>query len=260
MRILCILAAVFIVSGAAGPGGAVPIVLDVPAYNQGPNPWCTVVAMASIFGYWDMNGYPDLFAADETDIYQTASVWPEVLEMVAGPYQEVAGTAMHFAESKGYEFTVTEYFYQYEFDYSSRTVWEEGKRPQYGTATWLYDYAADTPPFTFDLITDQIDAGRPLWYGSNPNDPDFGYHAMPVIGYDSREDGGWLAYYTNWYEDEYVLWKPFNPDWMSGLIMMEPISRVGAFACTTSVPEPGTLFLLGLGLVGLSGLGRKFKR
>ena len=38
------------------------------------------------------------------------------------------------------------------------------------------------------------------------------------------------------------------------------ISHISMHGTSTSVPEPGTMFLLGTGLVGLAGLRRRFKK
>ena len=61
---------------------ATPVLLDnVPAYNQNPYPWCSYVSEASIFAYWDMHGYQNLFAASAPGIFLTPNVWPEITEM-----------------------------------------------------------------------------------------------------------------------------------------------------------------------------------
>src|SRR6056297_2913595 len=52
------------------------LVKDVPAYSW--HHGCSPTTTASLFGYWDINGYPNLFDAAEDEIFLTANVRDQI--------------------------------------------------------------------------------------------------------------------------------------------------------------------------------------
>lgn len=195
------------------------LINDVPAYNQGSTPWCGFVAPMEVFGYWDMHGYDSLVTPTGQATFLTANVWPDVEYMVqlyvdnlADNTYNTAANIRDYAAHKGYLFTVTEYYH---------------------TATW-------------DRIVNEINAGYPLVIGI---DIPQGLHLSPAVGY--NPDTKSVGIYSNWAEEESVQWFPWGDGskiWDE--ITMRPPSMLSLQA-VQAVPEPQTIFLIGLGLLGV---------
>jgi hypothetical protein len=241
---------------------AEPVILSgVPAYN-----WyhgCCPTAAASVFGYWDLHGYPNLFdAAGWETIRLTGNVqdqisspahnakydsYPDNPSLPEPPKTSIAGFMgtsvgyvsyggtyvsdiekgfMGYADFRGYEFNSW-----YSWWYSL-----EGGL----TSAWKY-------------LVNEINAGRPMQFATYT---EYGWHCIPVFGYDDRgSEGLWYALYTTWSEDETAVWKPFlgygeYRYWEAHYgIFIHPIS--------SPVPFPSSLLLYISALGGIICYGRK---
>jgi len=192
------------------------VVLQVPAYD-----WyhgCAPTAAASVFGYWDLNGYDNLF---------DASGW-DAIRLTAHVQDQISSSA-HNAKYDSYP---DDPFVPEPPDTSIADFMRTSEewRIYGGTSPGLVkrgvqDYA-EYRGYQFNcswhwwdevlaqVLKTEIDAGRPMLFGvdsdgSGPSGAmiDAGDHLVPVVGYDDRgADGFWYGYYTTWREEETLSW------------------------------------------------------
>ncbi len=237
---------------------ATPItLLDVPAYD-----WyhgCAPTAAASVIGYWDLHGFPNLFDANGADVFQTDAVknqisspehnarydpipddltqpqtWSSIADfmhtsegdliMGATRSSKVPIGIIEYAASRGYSFNAWN-------DHGLSSIW-------------------------MDLVA-EIDAGCPLIFGVDVTGNGMPDHAAPVLGYDIRGPNDyWYAVYTTWDEDETISWFQFRRlsneySWgVATAVIIHPVSA--------PVPEPSSFILFGIGL-GVIGLAKWLK-
>ncbi|MEN6320236.1 MAG: PEP-CTERM sorting domain-containing protein [Syntrophaceae bacterium] len=89
------------------------------------------------------------------------------------------------------------------------------------------------------------------------------YIAAPPVSYVLVKDGNaepnwYLIALTGWNGTESVVLNNFFNGEFGG--RQGGISHVSLLGVNTAVPEPTTLLLLGLGLIGVAGIGRKLKK
>jgi len=212
----------FATDGLPFLASAAPVVLsDIPAYN-----WyhgCGPTSAGSIFGYWDLRGYPNLFDAQGWD---EVSLRANVEDQISSPEHnakydsnpddpvlpdppdtsiadffhtsegdldfgwsdriDAQDAFIDYAEYKGYEFSAANYFFK--------------ENPK----TYLAQ-------FHWDQFVAEIDADRPVQFHVDTNGDGVYDHMVPAFGYDDRGgDGLWYAYFDTYGEDETILWSLFR--------------------------------------------------
>lgn len=244
---------VLVVAPPVARGEAYGLLENVPAYD-----WyhgCGPTAVASVLGYWDLQGYDDLFDAAGPDVYATANVkdhisspahnakydpTPDRTDLPAPPKDCIAswfGTSVDPL--------------QYGWSYLSKTddAFEGyGAYRGYEIDSWYRRYASG---FGWaDLVT-EVDAGRPMVFLVDSDGNGGTDHFVPVFGYDDRgQEGLYYAMYTTWSEGETVVWQRFRPmsssyGWGVGY---------GVYAVPEPIPEPA---LAAVAMAGMAMLARR---
>jgi len=196
----------------AAPG---PRVLDnVPAYN-----WyhgCTPTAVASIFGYWDVQGFADYFDANGWDqVRETVNVRDEISSpahnakydptpdnpaLPVPPMTSIADFLHTSQDPLAYGWTWVSDMERGVEGYASLRGQPLDARTVSGNAT------------TWPTFVSAIDAGRPSLFVVDSNGDGSTDHTIPVLGYDDRgAEGLWYGAYTTWSESETVSWFRFQP-------------------------------------------------
>lgn len=233
------------------------VLSDMPAYN-----WyhgCGPTAAASIFGYYDLNGYDFLFdASGWDDVRQRSNVKDEISSPAhnskydshpdaSGPAPPDTSIADFFHTSEGQP-----YGWSYLRDADDAFIDYASYR---GYNDWdARNESFASGAFTWNDFTNEIDNDRPIMFLID-TDADGGTdHFVPVFGYDDVAMK--YACYTTWSENETISWRSFQGMGNFWGIGYATFVLPGV---SDAVPEPATMILLGVGLIGLAGISRKNK-
>lgn len=227
------------------------VLSEMPAYN-----WyhgCGPTAAASIFGYYDLNGYDFLFAASGwDDVRVRSNVQDEISSPAhnedasdpASPDTSIADF-FHTSENKpdgwSYLRDADDAFIDYA-SYRGYNDWD----------AWNESFTKKE--FTWNDFTNEIDNDRPMMFLIDTGGNGATDHFVPVFGYD--DEAMKYACYTTWSEDETISWRSFQGMGNSWGIGYATFVLPGV---SDAVPEPTTMILLGVGLIGLAGISRKNK-
>ena len=232
------------------PLDAAPIVLSgVPAYN-----WyhgCGPTAAASVLGYWDLHGFPDLFEASGADLFWTWNVQDEISSPEHNAKYDSTPDDPNLPEPPDTSiadfFHTSELYLDFGWSYQSAAASALAVYAAYRGYHFL-TYSDGYWNLDFQRLAAEIDAGRPMLVLVDTDGDGETDHFVPVLGYDNRgPDGLWYGLYTTWREDELVEWEPFAPiaagqPWGIGYCTY-------AVPLDTPAPEPATA---GLALVPLA--------
>ncbi len=256
--ILCNFSVIFLF--AINANATTITISDMPAYN-----WyhgCGPTAAASIFGHYDLNGYDSLFdASGWDDIRITSNVQDEISSPAHNakydPQPDAAGPAP--ADTSIADFFHTSENQQFGWSYISDADDAFREYASYrGYNDWnAWNESFASGAFTWNDFTNEIDNDRPMMFLIDTDGNGGTDHFVPVFGYNDVTNQ--YACYTTWSENETISWRTFQGmgnSWGIGYATF-----IAAGAPDVPIPEPATMILFGLGLLGLAGVNRKrFKK
>jgi len=238
------------------------MISEVPAYN-----WyhgCGPTAAASVLGYWDLHGYDNLFTASGSDVYLTTNVQEQISSSAHNakydPYPDNSSLPIPPMTSIADWFQTSVGSLKYGYSYVDKApIALTGYAEYRGYTFQSYYEPLGAGQFTWNDLTSEIDAGRPMMFAVDSSGDGRTDHFVPVLGYDDRGlDGLWYGFFSTWSEAETINWMQFREEsssyeWGVGYgVFIEPTS--------TPTPIPAAVWLFGSGLLGLFGVRRKIKR
>ncbi len=232
---------------------------SVPAYN-----WyhgCGPTAAASVLGYWDLQGFPNLFDASGANVFLTSNVQEQISSAAHNakydPTPDASGPAPAYTSIADWFQTSVD---PLDFGWSYLSYAEDAFE---GYAAYRgYQFAAETVGFSglWDDLVQEINAGRPFLGLVDTDGNGATDHFVPVLGYDDRGvNGRYYGLYTTWSESETIDWEPFRPlgnAWGIGYAtLVTPLSPPSV------VPEPASwLFVLTGCIISMIGARQTRRR
>lgn len=257
-------------SGSASPSTALEatqastsavVIENVPAYR-----WyhgCGPTAAASILGYWDINGYGNIFDATGDDVFLTSNV----KDHISSPAHNAKYDPTTNAPWPAPEPDSIASFFRTSVD-PLRYGWSYNRFADDAFMGYAdhrgYDFFATQSSvfdgFSWDQFVSEINSQRPSLFLVDTNSDGSTDHFVPAIGYDDRGAlGRYYGFYTTRSESETVEWRRFAPiaagvSWgVYGATMVGPVS----VPAPIPVPAPFVLLASAFGILGLTGVIRR---
>lgn len=210
----------YLLSANVSLPGPVVEITNVPAYN-----WyhgCSPTATGSIFGYYDLNGFPEAFDAEgQQAVFQTPNV------------QDHISSAEHNAKydptPDNPEVPIPASISIADFMFTSVDPLEFGHTYIHNIDDGIRSYAnfrgfemesynannsedGSSSGTLWSAFTQEINYGRPVLLHVDSNGDGAVDHSIPVFAYEDRGvEGRWYGAYTTWSETETPIWREFQP-------------------------------------------------
>ena len=235
---------------------AVPLVIEkVPSYY-----WyhgCSPTAAANIMGYWDLNGYDNLFDAQG---WHNVRLTDKVKDHISSPAHNAKFDP--FPDDSTLpdppDTSIADFMHTSEGVLSYGGTWvtniDDGLRdyPAYRG----YRFSSQYVPLSWEAFVDEIASGMPVLLNVDSGGDGRVDHSITGIGYEDRGvDGLWYASYNTWHESETIdwyQWRSPSSDYRFGVYSMVSVHPLDRPDKITSVTEPPTILLLGIGLLGIA--------
>ena len=215
----------------------------VPSYG-----WyhgCSPTSIGMIMGYWDVNGYPNLFNAQGSLVYSESNVQDQISSPAHNskydPTPDISDSILpvppktSIADFLGTSVDPLAFGDTY-IDEGAASVAYANYRGY--ALTYTNNYYSTT----WSTLVSEINAGKPILFYVDSNGDGYVDHAVPAIGYNTDYNGLGPYYecYTTASEGEAPVWYKFQPE-----VAGQPYGVYGAVQLDLQpVPEPATIALL----------------
>lgn len=239
------------------PSASAVTLAGVPAYRVYHG--CGPTSAASILGYWDLNGYPNLFDASGSEVFLTSKVQDQISSPahnrkydpkpdLPGPEPVYTSIADWYGTSAGRLGRGLSYVHKAD---DAIEGYAKFRGYEFEATNLRPNSSSPLANFGWDELTAAIDDRQPVLLHVDTHGDGRMDHSIPAFGYDDRGlDGKYYAFYTSWSErEEEIVWRRFQAitsesPWSIGVAtVIAPID--------SPIPEPtcNALWMLVLGVV-----------
>ena len=216
----------------------------VPSYG-----WyhgCEPTSVGMIMGYWDLNGYPNLFDAQGSLVYTQSNVQDQISSPAHNakydPTPDIIDSILPVPSKTSIADFARTSVDPLEFGYSYVSTTGSASVAYANYRGYNFTYTNNFYSTTWSTLVSEVNAGKPVLFIVDANADGIFDHAVPAIGYDTNYngDGDYYECYTTAGEGFAPVWYKFQyetagqPYGVYGAIQLDP----------QPVPEPSTIILL----------------